>query len=338
MDKPLINNPMVKMWVAILFAGIMVSNIFGQKIELKQIQSREAVEPRFVSTSAVAGPVIPGLQQGYIPQGLAYDLSKELMFISHYSEDAPSVVSVVNTVTGKIVASVSLLDANGEPERGHVGGLAVVGDSLIVTSDNRVLRFKLSEFTSKDVAESVAAVSVHSCETKASFGAESPKFLWVGEFALGIKFRTKAGHHMKDRRGVRKLAWVCGYERFESMGAPQCVLSVRQKVQGMCVDGNRIYLSVSYGRTKRSLIVVYRNPIGSEPHKMVELDNGTEVPLWFLDGENYVGELGIPPMSEGIVMIGDRLAVLFESGAGKFQVGGKGAVDRVMLLDVTEFR
>ena len=71
---------------------------------------------------------------------------------------------------------------------------------------------------------------------------------------------------------------------------------------------------------------------------MVALENGDEVPLWLLDGENYVGELGIPPMSEGIVMIGDRLAVLFESGAGKFQVGGKGAVDRLMLLDVSQFK
>ena len=57
---------------------------------------------------------------------------------------------------------------------------------------------------------------------------------------------------------------------------------------------------------------------------MVALENGDEVPLWFLDGDNYVGELGIPPMSEGIVKIGDRLAVLFESGQVSFRSAGKG--------------
>ncbi|MDA7878995.1 hypothetical protein N9Z47_04220 [bacterium] len=43
-------------------------------------------------------------------------------------------------------------------------------------------------------------------------------------------------------------------------------------------------------------------------------------------------------MSEGIVMIGDRLAVLFESGADKFKNGGQEPVDRVMSIDVTQFK
>jgi hypothetical protein len=86
------------------------------------------------------------------------------------------------------------------------------------------------------------------------------------------------------------------------------------------------------------LIVVYRNPIGDEPHTTVTLSNGNRVPLWFLDGENYLGEIDFPPMSEGIVMIGNQLAVLSESGANKYQFGGKGPVDRVMLLDVSQFK
>lgn len=324
--------------MAVLFANTMGANVFGQGTALKQVPLRNGVSAEFVSLSTVAGPVIPGLQRGFVPQGLAYDPSRKLIFISHYAARDPSVVSIINSVTGKIVDSVALLDTNGEPDRGHVGGLAVVDDFLMVTSDDRLLQFELSDLTSKNRADSVTAIAMQECETKASFCSVSPKFLWVGEFALGIKFRTKATHHLKDRKGVRKLAWIGGYERSKPMGNPKCVLSVRQKVQGMCVHGDRVYLSVSYGRTNRSLIVAYRNPIGKKPHKMVALENGDEVPLWFLDGDNYVGELGIPPMSEGIVMIGDRLAVLFESGAGKFQVGGKGAVDRVMLLDVSQFK
>ncbi len=43
------------------------------------------------------------------------------------------------------------------------------------------------------------------------------------------------------------------------------------------------------------------------------LRSGDKVPLWFLDGRNYIGEIDFPPMSEGIVMIGEQLAVLSES-------------------------
>ena len=71
---------------------------------------------------------------------------------------------------------------------------------------------------------------------------------------------------------------------------------------------------------------------------MVKVNSGATVPLWFLDGENYLGEIDFPPMSEGIVMIGDRLAVLSESGAQKYQFGGKGPLDLVVLLDVSRFK
>ena len=102
--------------------------------------------------------------------------------------------------------------------------------------------------------------------------------------------------------------------------------------------GDRVYLSISYGRANRSLIVVYRNPIGEDAHKLVALRSGDKVPLWFLDGRNYIGEIDFPPMSEGIVMIGEQLAVLSESGAKKYQSGGKGPLDRIVFLDVSRFK
>ena len=106
----------------------------------------------------------------------------------------------------------------------------------------------------------------------------------------------------------------------------------------MCVSGDRIFLSVSYGRANRSRIVVYRNPIGEKAHRTVSLSDRVKVSLWFLDGNNYIGEIDFPPMSEGIVMIGNHLAVLSESGATKYQSGGKRPVSRVMMLDVSTLK
>jgi hypothetical protein len=42
-------------------------------------------------------------------------------------------------------------------------------------------------------------------------------------------------------------------------------------------------------------------------------------------------------MSEGITMIDDRLAVLSESGAEKYQQGGLGPLDHIVLIDLEEY-
>ena len=85
--------------MGVLFANTMGANVFGQATALKQIPLRNGVSADFVSPSTVAGPVIPGLQRGFVPQGLAYDSSRKLIFISHYAAKDPSVVSVINSVT-----------------------------------------------------------------------------------------------------------------------------------------------------------------------------------------------------------------------------------------------
>ena len=55
--------------------------------------------------------------------------------------------------------------------------------------------------------------------------------------------------------------------------------------------------------------------------------------MWFLDGRNLVRENRFAPMSEGIALVGDKVAVLTESGAQKYQLLGKGPVDHLILYD-----
>ena len=326
----------------VLLAGCLVcstsvTELHAQRTVIRQVAVAAAKKPKAASVATEAGPVIPGLKDGAIPQGLAFVTDRNKFLISHYFDGQPSCVSVVDALTGKMTACVTLLDTDARPHHGHVGGLAVAGKALFVASDGSVFRYRLSDFLVAEPVDAVAAQARRKCETKASFCTATPTMLFVGEFAYGSRFPTKASHRRKDRKGVRKYAWVCGYDVDDPMGAPTCVISVRQRVQGMCVAGDRVFLSVSYGRTNRSRIVVYRNPIGGEAHEQVEL-NDDLIPLWFLDGENYLGEVDFPPMSEGIAMVGEQLAVLTEAGASKYLFGGKGPIDRIQLLKVSEFK
>lgn len=281
--------------------------------------------------------MIPGLRQGAVPQGLAFAPKQNRLLISHYLTDVPSCISVIDASTGKMTHGVSLKEVDGSPHRGHVGGIAVLNDSLLVASDGRILRFSLADVLRREATRDVRPAAARKCETRADFCTADGDLLLVGEFAYGRKYPTDASHHLTDRAGVRKYAWVCGYAADDPLGRPKCLLSVRQKVQGMCVWDDLVFLSVSYGRANRSRIVVYRNPIGGPAHQTVKTRGGDAVPLWFLDAKNYVGEIDFPPMSEGIVPVGDRLAVLAESGAERYLAGGMGPLDRILLLDLSRF-
>jgi len=280
------------------------------------------------------GPVIPGLHQNAIPQGLTYVPAKDRIIISHYFDQAPSRVSVVDNSDGKITSSIVLKENLRKLHYGHVGGVATWNGSLWIASDGRVLRYALEPLLADDPPATAVPIAVYPAETKASFCTATADALFVGEFAYGFSHRTDGSHHVKDRKGVNKYAWVCGYSADDPMGKPKCVLSVRQRVQGMHVTDERVFLSLSYGRRNRSTIVVYRNPLRETPHSKVATRDGTTVPLWYLDGKNYLTEIDFPPMAEGITMIGNRLAVLSESGASKYQHRGKGPLDSILLLHV----
>jgi hypothetical protein len=282
------------------------------------------------------GPVIPGLRQGAVPQGITYAREQDRIILSHYLDDAPSRVSVVDHSNGRMTASIVLKEGPARFHYGHVGGIAALNGSLWIASEGKILQYDLEPLLSKSPPAAVVPVAVRPAETRASFCTATDDTLFVGEFVYGSRYPTDPSHHLKDRMGVKKYAWVCGYSPDDPLGKPKFVLSITQRVQGMAVTRGRVFLSLSYGRRNRSTIVIYRNPLREAPHSKATLSDGTTVPLWFLDGKNYLTEIDFPPMAEGITMIGARLAVLSESGATKYQRGGKGALDFILLLHVPE--
>lgn len=332
-------------WTAVLLSvavceclGGVIATTQAQPPVLTQAEPRSFEKLKPPSVLFELGPVIPGLQEDGIPQGLAYVAKHDRLLVSHDFSSGPSVVSVLDALTGEMTATVALKESADVFHEGHVGGIAVVNGEFCVASDGKILRYDAASFLVKDSGEPVIPIAIRDAETRASFCTATKDWLFVGEYSYGILFPTDKSHHVTDRKGIKKRAWVCGYAAADLTGKPTRVLSVRQRVQGMCVAGDRIFLSVSYGRKNRSAIVEYRSPLGEPAHAETTLSDGTKVPLWFLDGVNFVREIDFPPMSEGIAMVGDRLAVLSESGATKYLKGGKGPLDRILLLDVGDQR
>lgn len=319
----------------VLFWIILIPVFCQESVELPKLTQSI---PRHIAPSLLLpsmykiGPTIPGLHQGAIPQGLAYSKDHNIFLISHYFEKKlPSCLSAISEKSGKLVASKVLMESDIVFHFGHVGGVAVDSNFIWVASGEHVYQYKLDDLF-KEKFRNIVPLSKYKLETKASFCTYNNGILWVGEFVYGKKYTAKSSHHLKDRKGINKYAWICGYEINKKIAIPKYILSIRQKVQGIYITDKFIFLSVSFGRKNRSTIVVYKNPLAEVPHKKVTIDK-TLVPVWFLDGENWIRSIDTPPMSQEITGIGSKFAVLTESGAEKYQKGGMGSVDNIILID-----
>ncbi|HUQ71714.1 MAG TPA: hypothetical protein VM165_19450 [Planctomycetaceae bacterium] len=318
-------------------------------IRLEQAPPRGKLQAK-LPAAATLGPVIPGLRQGAVPQGLAYWKRQNWLFISCYFEnDRPSVITAVDVKTGNLARCVTLLDPTGKPHDGHVGGLAI-SDKYLWVGSGAVFRLPLDDLRAAEPVARLRLLDRFRAESTASFLGCHERQLWVGEFVLEDEIKGRPAHHLRDRNGADKYAWITGYKLNadddlvippgEAEPIPSAVLSIRQKVQGMAVDDDRIVLSVSYGRDNNSTLAVYKNPLKTEraaPHRTVKVGQST-VPLWFLDGRNRIREADYAPMSEGIAFVNDRLAVITESGAAKYQKGGKAPIDNVIYLSRPDAR
>ena len=317
---------------------------YGFTQEFSPVPQLHQKAPREISRGLIniknyqLGPVIPGLQQGAVPQGLTYSKKYNLIFISFYfDKHIPSSVSVIDRSNNTTIGTFALKESVNSFHYGHVGGLTVNDNFVWVSSNEKLYKYKISDIIKITPSTVLVPISVTETETKASFVTYYQKVLFVGEFAYGSKYKTKNLHHTEDRNGVKHYAWVCGYNVNKERNGLKYILSIRQKVQGICITDKYIFLSISYGRRNRSIIAIYKNPLQEQPHRTVTLENGLKAPLWYLDGKNIIREIDFPPMSEGITIIDGKLAVLPESGAEKYQNGGLGPLDHIILIDLEEY-
>ena len=333
-----------KVCLYLLPAFCLSLSSYGFTQESSPVPELHQKAPREISTGLIniknyrLGPVIPGLQQGAVPQGLSYSKKYNLIFISSYfGKHIPSVVSVIDKSNNTSIGTFALKESVNSFHYGHVGGLTVNDNFVWVSSNGKLYKYKISDITNNTPSRALVPISATETETKASFVTYYQKILFVGEFAYGSKYKTKNSHHIENRNGVKHYAWVCGYSVNKERNGLKYILSIRQKVQGICITDKYIFLSISYGRRNRSIIEIYKNPLQEQPHRTVTLENGLKAPLWYLDGKNIIREIDFPPMSEGITIIDGKLAVLPESGAEKYQNGGLGPLDHIILIDLEEY-
>lgn len=293
---------------------------------------------------ATAGPVIPALNQNYIPQGLTYLPEKNWLIGTIYAnqKNTPTVLFVIDNSSGKLIKAFNLYLDSETIYAGHAGGVTVSERHLWIASDGKVYQFDLDAVIDQTQNTKLIAKSVYDVETRASFISYYEGYLWVGEFTLEkshsdyLKYPHKESHHIKSSSGKEYLAWTVGYrlenDNFPADGYPEGILAHINKIQGLTFSEDSIYLSQSYGRANNSYLYDFHNILNDKEDMSVDL-NGKKVPLWFLELNKRPKKITLPPLAEGIVLAEDKLYIMFESGADKYRTTtNKYPLDRIQIL------
>ncbi len=264
----------------------------------------------------------PGLLAGYVPQGLAWAVGQRCLLIAMHCarKERPSLIITVDSADGGLRGAARLRDTDGSPHVGHVGGLAIIDDSVFVTSGTGNsplgvgLRFSLSSVMSpgRDGVVAEAAVVI---DARGSFMTADGGDLWVGDFwrPEGNDHRTAQHHHHDQHRG-----WVAAHHVGDGGAAstPHRALFIPSCVQGVAFVGEMIMLSRSWGSSDSHL---ERHRLPARPWRERSLANGETVAVDSLGDRTLVEVVSMPAGAQGITWTGSLLLTVFEGGATRYR-------------------
>jgi len=271
---------------------------------------------------------IPGLSDGMIVQGLAYDEAADQFFITGYHTDgSASQVSIVSKESGKEIKRVTLSDSTGAAYDGHVGGITLAGKYVYVTDDTGLMVYGYEDFQNAADGDSVKAqgkfsTAVEGDTLAVAFTHAQDGLLYVGEFYREANYPTPDNHKVDTAAGDKNPALILAFRLDESaeFGIGSEIVSaysIPGLVQGMCFDGDgRFCLSTSYGPSF-SHLYVYNTPVEAGTVTVL----GQSAPLYVLDSSNLAYDLKIAPMSEEIVFVDGRLYTMCEAASNKYIFG-----------------
>lgn len=263
---------------------------------------------------------IPGIHDGYVPQGLAnVDEEGSAFVLSGYNgKDLALYYHDVKTNTSKCLIPV---DEDGKIIEGHGGGLTVCKDYVYVSENDALYTFYLSEIRAAEDGGKVTCHAIIPVDNQSSFCFVEENFLYVGEFYRPVVYETDPSHIYTTPAGEEHRAIVSCYLLNDDGSLaeqyPIYSISIPSQVQGFAIKDNTIMLSRSWG-LEQSVLEFYEGMRDSGTTISV---SGREVPLYYLDSTNLKKEVQLPCFSEELCVVGDRVYISFESACNKYVVG-----------------
>lgn len=263
----------------------------------------------------------PGLNDGFVCQGIAISEANEKIIVSGYmADDSASRLYVTDYESNSYYVTLA---KNGEDFTGHAGGVAISGDAVYLANGQRIYTISLKDVLN---AENGAALDVGEgvpVNNSASFVFADETYLYVGEFHDGGKYVTDHPYETPD--GLYH-AIVSRYT-LDNLTQPDKIYSIRDKVQGICFtpDG-QVVLSTSYGLSD-TMYYVYNEQDAVDSGEMLD-----GAPVYYLN--NCIKEVKGPAMGEDLDYYDGNVITLTESASNKYIFGKLFFANKVVALDI----
>lgn len=318
MKKSLIKIPIIILssLVTVFILAVLVFNIFTNapaRASLKQ--SKKAF-------------VIPWSNKGYIAQGITYDLASGNFYLTGYMKDgSASPILVVNKKCRKLVNLVRMSNPDGSDYTGHAGGLALMNGKLYVagSQDGCFYVFKKSAV---DKAEKGALVSYSEVldlknggdTMKVAYCTTRDGLIYAGEFYREDPRYILSEEHKVNTADGLQHALAVGFEINPDgkTTTARLAYSIPDQIQGICFEGNFVYLTTSWGLGKSFVYKYDLNKISQSGTKLV---CGESIPLYNLTMQNMEECYTLPPMAEEIEYVDGRFYITNESASDKYVFG-----------------
>lgn len=273
---------------------------------------------------------IPGIGDGFVAQGLAYENGK--FYATGYMNDgSASPIYIIDEATGKLEKTIYMHTDTGEAFTAHCGGLDLNGDYIYVAYEAGVAVFQKSNLENAASGSSVSYSGLFQTATSkdqdyvgvACVTIKDGKLI-LGEFYRDESYPTPDNHKLTTPAGDYNQALAIVFALSDAEGSvyginpePLCLYSLPDQVQGMAVENNKFYCSTSWG-TSSSHIFEYDLSKASEGTKDFM---GYTLPIYYLDSASLTYDYKIAPMSEEIVFRNGKMYTMCESASNKYIFG-----------------
>lgn len=268
---------------------------------------------------------IPGLEDGFVPQGLDYVEKDGVFLVSGYMSDgSPSRIYVINKETGVVDKQLTCIK-NNEDYIGHSGGIASDGNYVWLVGDKRVETLLYSDIANAQSGTKIEIKSSIETGNGCDFVDVYNNKLIVGEFYRSGKYDTPEQHHIdiSDDETTHAVAYAYDIDETTASGIGEIsfALTLPDQAQGISFvstnDGEKIMISTSWSISS-SKLKIYENPLNKESGKTLSA-KGKEVPLYELNSGNQTQTISAPAMTEELTVVDDRVFIMFESACKKYK-------------------
>ena len=259
----------------------------------------------------------PGLNDGYVTQGLCYLEDEDRYLTSGYRKDkkSPSRVYSVDKDNKQHYAELYFIKDGAEKKfTYHCGGVASEGDYVYVASASKIFSFKKSDILNSNKAVAVKSFSVNCA---ASFVFTDGQYLYTGEFNDGNAYKTNNTFTNTD--GETTKAIISKYNLSDvnekEKGIPVLEYAIRNSVQGRCVTASgKIVLDTSWGRNPSHFYVYdgFQDKIDTKDK---------DVPVIYLDSRYLKQDIVGPSRAEDLDYHNGKVLVASESASNKYIYG-----------------